>query len=217
MKKEHEDGSELHRLKPMREDYDPQEFNRLYKLCRPVIKNLVRQIDCSRYKLTPDILISYFYDKMLYVFNKYYGTCSEDHLQARILSSLRTYKNKILRAAYGEMAEFNQSQESFEVLFDNNKEDEFFDDDSAYVREELFQKVEGYMNSHLSSDAKLIFEILYNPPECLEDKFTSTGKITNMSILEFFEMPRTKSSVKYISELRKDIAYWLERAKIDLR
>ena len=32
-------GSELHRLKPMQE-YDEATFNRLYKVCKPVIRNL---------------------------------------------------------------------------------------------------------------------------------------------------------------------------------
>ena len=88
-------GSELHRLKTMQENYDQQMFLRLYKVCKPVIRNLTKQIDYKRYNLTPDIISSYFWDKMLYVFNKYYGTCSEEHLKARILASLSTFKNKI--------------------------------------------------------------------------------------------------------------------------
>lgn len=217
MKKEHNDGSELHRLKPMRGDYDPQEFNQLYKLCRPIIRNLVRQIDCSRYKLTPDILTSYFYDKMLYVFNKYYGTCSKEHLQARIFSSLRTYKNKILRGAYGEEAEFNQQIDSLEVLFDNNKEDVLPDEEEVQLKEEQYERVEEYMKQHLSPDAQLVFEIIYRTPDELAYLFASTGRITNMSLLEFFDMPRTKSSLRYLAELRKDIDYWIGRARIDLK
>lgn len=84
-------GSELHRLKPMK-DYDEATFNRLYKVCKPVIKNLTRQIDYKRFNLTPDIIQSYFWDKMLFVFNKYYGECTEEHLKARILASLSTFK-----------------------------------------------------------------------------------------------------------------------------
>ena len=80
------DGSELHRLKPMQEGYDQDLFNRLYKLCKPVIKNLVRQIDARRYNVTPDIIQSQFEDKMLFVFNKYYGKVSEEHLKANIFS-----------------------------------------------------------------------------------------------------------------------------------
>lgn len=84
-------GSELHRLKPMQE-YDEATFNRLYKVCKPVIRNLTRQIDYKRFNLTPDIIQSYFWDKMLFVFNKYYGECTEEHLKARILASLSTFK-----------------------------------------------------------------------------------------------------------------------------
>ena len=71
-------GSEIHRLKPMKE-YDQAVFQRMYKICKPVIRNLVRQIDAKRFDLTPDIIQSYFWDKMLFVFNKYYGTDTEEH------------------------------------------------------------------------------------------------------------------------------------------
>lgn len=52
-------GSELHRLKTMQENYDQQMFLRLYKVCKPVIRNLTKQIDYKRYNLTPDIISSY--------------------------------------------------------------------------------------------------------------------------------------------------------------
>ena len=85
-------GSEIHRLKPMQENYDKETFDRMYKICKPVIRRLTKQIDNRRFNVTPDIISSYFWDKMLFVFNKYYGTCEEEHLKARILASLSTFK-----------------------------------------------------------------------------------------------------------------------------
>ena len=64
------DGSELHRLTEMK-PYDQDMFNRLYKSCRPLIKNLVNQVDTKRLGVTKDLVTSYFWDKFLYVFNKY--------------------------------------------------------------------------------------------------------------------------------------------------
>lgn len=98
-------GSEIHRLKPMQENYDKETFDRMYKICKPVIRRLTKQIDNRRFNVTPDIISSYFWDKMLFVFNKYYGTCEEEHLKARILASLSTFKNHLLRTAYGEGAD----------------------------------------------------------------------------------------------------------------
>jgi hypothetical protein len=92
-------GSEIHRLKPMQENYDKETFDRMYKICKPVIRRLTKQIDNRRFNVTPDIISSYFWDKMLFVFNKYYGTCEEEHLKARILASLSTFKNHLLRTA----------------------------------------------------------------------------------------------------------------------
>lgn len=209
-------GSELHRLKTMQENYDQQMFLRLYKVCKPVIRNLTKQIDYKRYNLTPDIISSYFWDKMLYVFNKYYGTCSEEHLKARILASLSTFKNKLLRSAYGEQAEYNQSLFKLDDLFDNDKELED-DSEEEKAKSEMLEMMYDYMKEHLSIDAYMIFEVLLTPPPYIKERIKDSGRITNLLLVEFFDMPKTNSSVKYISELRLDIQYWEDRAKEELK
>lgn len=207
-------GSELHRLKPMKE-YDPRVFNRLYKICKPVIRNLVRQIDARRFNLSPDIINSYFWDKMVFVFNKYYGTCTEEHLKARILSSLGTYKSKLLRYAYSEKASYYQNQFSLESVFENDKE--LLDDsEEQELHNEMWDKLNEYMLNHLSEDAKLVWEVLITPPPYIKEKIKEGGRITNILLVDFFGMKRVKSSVKYISELREDIHYWMDKAKTDL-
>lgn len=209
-------GSELHRLKTMQENYDQQMFLRLYKVCKPVIRNLTKQIDYKRYNLTPDIISSYFWDKMLYVFNKYYGTCSEEHLKARILASLSTFKNKLLRSAYGEQAEYNQSLFKLDDLFDNDKELED-DSEEEKAKSEMLEMMYSYMKDHLSIDAYTVFEVLLTPPPYIKERIKDSGRITNLLLVEFFDMPKTNSSVKYISELRSDIQYWEDRAKEELK
>lgn len=209
-------GSELHRLKTMQENYDQQMFLRLYKVCKPVIRNLTKQVDYKRYNLTPDIISSYFWDKMLYVFNKYYGTCSEEHLKARILASLSTFKNKLLRSAYGEQAEYNQSLFKLDDLFDNDKELED-DSEEEKAKSEMLEMMYDYMKDHLSIDAYIVFEVLLTPPPYIKERIKDSGRITNLLLVEFFDMPKTNSSVKYISELRSDIQYWEDRAKEELK
>jgi hypothetical protein len=200
----------------MQENYDQQMFLRLYKVCKPVIRNLTKQIDYKRYNLTPDIISSYFWDKMLYVFNKYYGTCSEEHLKARILASLSTFKNKLLRSAYGEQAEYNQALFKLDDLFDNDKELED-DSEEEKAKSEMLEMMYDYMKEHLSMDAYMIFEVLLTPPPYIKERIKENGRITNGLLVEFFDMPKTNSSVKYISELRSDIQYWEDRAKEELK
>ena len=216
MRSKGNNGSELHRLKTMQENYDQQMFLRLYKVCKPVIRNLTKQIDYKRYNLTPDIISSYFWDKMLYVFNKYYGTCSEEHLKARILASLSTFKNKLLRSAYGEQAEYNQSLFKLDDLFDNDKELED-DSEEEKAKSEMLEMMYDYMKEHLSIDAYMVFEVLLTPPPYIKERIKDSGRITNGLLVEFFDMPKTNSSVKYISELRSDIQYWEDRAKEELK
>ena len=207
-------GSEIHRLKPMR-DYDPKVFQRMYKICKPVIRNLVRQIDVKRFNLTPDIIQSYFWDKMLFVFNKYYGTDTEEHLKAQILSSLSTYKSKLLRYAYTEKASYYQNQLQLEDLFDNDKE--LVDNtEEIQAHNDMWEMLNNYMNEHLNTDAKLVWEVMVTPPPYIKERIKDGTRITNLMLVEFFNMPRTRSSVRYFTELKDDIKFWLDKAKKEL-
>lgn len=209
-------GSEIHRLKPMQENYDRELFEKIYRICKPVIRNLSRQIDCRRYNVSPDIIQSYFWDKMLYVFNKYYGTCTKDHLQAKVLSALSLYKYKLLHAAYGNAAEFNQSLTSLDVLFDNSKEDSSMED-LPNSRAGLLDEIYDYMRDHMSPDTLLVFEAIYNPPPFIQERLASEkSTVTNIMLIDFFELPHTVKSTTFISECREDIRYWLDRARKDL-
>lgn len=209
-------GSEIHRLKPMQRDYDVKLFNKLFKLVQPVIRNLVRGIDIRRFNVTSDILTSQFYDKMLFVFNKYYGTVDEEHLKANILRALSTYKNHLLKYAYSDKASFNQSLRSFEDLFEDSKEDIPDDPELSKAKLEMWELLNNYMNDHLSLDAKLIWEVTITPPPYIEIN-TKYGRITNALLAEFFNLPKNRYSVRYIGELREEIKITLEQAKKDLK
>lgn len=196
-------------------DYDHSLFQRMYQICKPVIRNMVRQIDAKRYNLTPDIIRDQFWDKVLFVFNKYQGTCSEEHLKARILASLSTYKCKILRGAYTEQAEYNQNLQKLEDLFDDSKELED-DTEEQTAKSQMLSMVYDYMKKHLSRDAYIIFEVLTTPPPYIQERLKPDGKITNHLLMEFFCLERKKSSLRYIAELKEEIKFWEERAKEDL-
>lgn len=210
------EGSELHRLKVMSEDYDKKLFNKLYKLVQPVIRNLVRGIDVNRLNTSPDILTSQFNDKMLFVFNKYYGTVEEEHLKANILRALSTYKNHLLKYAYSEKATFNQNLKSFEDLFDDSKED-FSDEleEQEKAKIEMWNLSKNYILDNLSPDAQLVWEVTLNPTPYIEMN-AKYGRITNTLLVDFFDLPKTRDSVRYIGELKEEIQSVMEKAKKDL-
>jgi hypothetical protein len=219
--RENHNGSELHRLKPMQEVYDVDLFEYLYKISKPVIRRLSRQIDATRFNVSPDIIESYFWDKMLYIFNKYYGTCSEEHLRARILGGLSTFKNHLLHSAYTERAQFNQSIKSFEDLYEDSNEDhdnEFSEEEVDIPTSEMFKKVWDYMMEKLYPDAQLVFEAIYTPPPFIREypDYKDGNRITNKMLMDFFALPNDHSSEKYIKELREDVDYWIGKAREDL-
>lgn len=211
-------GSELHRLKPMQEGYDVALFEKLYRISRPVIRKLSRQIDLQKFNVTRDIIESYFWDKMLFIFNKYYGTCTEDHLRARILGGLTTFKNHLLHSAYTERAEFNQSLHSFEDLFEDSNRDTNGEEEPEVSKSDMFKMVYDYMMKNLYPDAQLVFEALYSPPPFIREYpgYNDGNRITNGMLMDFFNLPHDSKSEKYIKYLREDVDYWIGRAKNDL-
>jgi hypothetical protein len=210
------DGSELHRLKEMK-PYDNELFMRLFKNMKPLMRKLSRNVDARRFNVTPDIILSYFYDKFIYVFNKYQGEYEEERLKATLLNSLATFKNRLLRNAYGDWAEYNQSLAKLDELFDDSKE--FIDDsEEEMIKEEQLNTLYEYMRKHLDPDVYLLFQLQMDPPPFIRAKLkTEHSKISIVNILDFFELPRTKVNYDMISEYRKDIEYWLSRARVDLK
>lgn len=209
-------GSELHRLTELK-PYDPDLFNRMYKTCKPLIRRLTKGVDSRRFNVSKDIIQSYFWDKFLYVFNKYQDKYDEERLKATILSSLQTFKSKLLRNAYTKQAEFNQELTSLENLFDNNKE--LLDDsEESRVKEEQSIEFHKYMKEHLTPDEYLVMQIQLDPPKWFEDKIKeSHGKLSILHLIDYFELPRDKTSINFFSRIRKNIQKTLEQASIDLR
>lgn len=209
-------GSELHRLTELK-PYDQDLFNQMYKTCKPLIRRLTKGVDSRRFNVSQDIIQSYFWDKFLYVFNKYQDKYDEERLKATILSSLQTFKSKLLRNAYTKQAEFNQELTSLENLFDNNRE--LLDDsEESRIKEEQSIEFHKYMKEHLTQDEYLVMQIQLDPPKWFEDKIKeSHGKLSILHLIDYFELPRDKTSINFFSRIRKNIQKTLEQASIDLR
>jgi hypothetical protein len=210
------EASEIHRLKPMRSDYDVKLFNKLYKKLRPLVRRLASNVDPKRFNVSSDIIESYFWDKFIYVFNKY-EEYDENHMQAVLINSLKVYKNRLLRKAYTEQAEYNQNLASLEVLFDDSKE--LLDtSDEEEAKEEQLNALYDYMKKNLSPDGYLVFITQLDPPAYIRDLLrTDNSKITTIMLIDFFGLKRTKANSNYISKLRKEIEEYTQKARTELK
>lgn len=212
---------EINRLRELPEDYDVELFNSYYKGMTPLIRKLSKNIDCRRFNVSKDIIQSYFYDKLLYVFTKYYHLATEnpEKFKATILSSLTMFRSRLLKNAYSKKSiDFNASITSFEDCFEDSKRDDIpeLDEEEARKNEKL-EELYDFMRIHLSKDAYLLFQIQVSPPlYFLEQNHSINSKITTAQILDFFELPKTKLFIKYIVELRSEISQALSLAKDQL-
>lgn len=209
-------GSEIHRIKEFT-DYNRDQFEKLYKLCRPLVRNLSRSIDSRRFNVSQDIIQSYFWDKFLYVYNKYQHKYDEERLKATLLTSLQVFKNKLLRNAYTKQAEFNQELTSLDILFDNNKE--YLDDteDTEY-KQELSDRFNQFMMDNLTPDEYLVFRIELDPPPFFTERIIqSHGKLSILHLVDFFELPRNGKSQTILTNMRKHIKETLEKAEKEFK
>lgn len=195
---------ELHRLKPMREGYPEELFNKLYKQTRSLRKNLAKQIDARRYGVTQDVIESWFEDKFIFVFNKHFDNKEPEVLKGFIINSLKTFKYRILRKAYNGEGEFYQS------LVELEGESSYINiipDDSLESTENIFyDMVYEFMKSKLSDNAWILFQLQLNPPPyiaCKLDKAKS--RIPNDLIINYLGLEDNYETDRLLKKLKKEI------------
>jgi len=196
---------ELHRLKPVPDNYDRVLFNSLYESTYPLRKALTYQVDARRFGVSPDVIASWFDDKFTYVFFKYYGTKSPDMLKGYIINSLKTFKFRMLRKAY---------QESYIALYNNivhleDQEKELSsipDETGPSAQEALLDMALTYLKSHLPPEAYTILEITINPPLYIISHMKDpTVRIPTKLILEFLEITPTDDMISKVNKIRRHI------------
>lgn len=201
---------EIHRLTPMKENYDQQLFNQLYKETEGLRNLLTYQIDHRRYGVTPDIIKSWFDDKFIFVFNKYWGEISNDQLKGRIINSLQIFKHRMLRKAYSPNNIHNHEVrlEGEHGLINIIPVDDEITDHELFL--ELALK---YLKKNLCDDAFLVLELDLNPPPYILDRIRSfKTKIPAKLIAEYLDLEPTRDSSLYINDLRSEVDYWVSQA-----
>lgn len=201
---------ELHRLKEMQDDYDEELFNKIYKDCSKLMDKLTFGINPLYYGVTTDIIRSWFDDKFIYVYNKYYGEMSDKSLKSHIIKALQQFRCRILRGAYTQHSEKNIEM----IRLDDEEYQRYnmdvIDDIEPEVDEELLAKVKDFMKQTLSEDAYFLFNLQLNPPpmvlsnekETLDEKWAS-----------FLGLPQEESTYIYFDNLREEISRGTKRCR----
>jgi len=200
---------EIHRLKPMKEGYSEVLFNKIYSETHNLRKSLARSIDHKKYGVSPDIVLSWFDDKFIFVFNKHFSDKNPDVLKGFIINSLKTFKYRVLRKAYTRESEFIASTVKLEgeTNLINIIPDEPIPTENIFL-----DYATKFMKDNLTDDAHLIFELQLNPPPFILNRLVkSTAKINNELLLEFLGITDTTKTNRYITTLKKQIT---EQTKI---
>lgn len=205
---------ENHRLKPMTEGYSQELFNKLYEETKQLRKTLAWGIDHRRYGVTNDIIESWFDDKFIHTFNKYCKEKEPDMLKGYIISSLQTFKNRVLRAAYSEKS---QMYSNSITLDDEYNLINFIPDREEISNQDLFfGLVLEFFNKELNEDAFSLLQLQLNPPPYILNRIKkSNSQIPLNLVLEFFNLAHIQKNIKYIRRLRKEINLTIEKAKLE--
>ena len=162
---------EEHRLKNMQLGYDVELFNQLYLDTYKLRRKLARSIDCNRFKVSYEDVVSWFDIKFIFVFNKYYGKMDNNILKGHIISSLSLYPNRIMRMAYS--PKFNrqniinfEDREAFEPLVGDDRKEEALFKEAAL----------SYLKRNLPEEAYLVLQVELYPPYYIIQKLTEQNK-----------------------------------------
>lgn len=195
---------EIHRLKPMRDGYSEDLFNRLYKETTPLRKSLAYQIDCRRYGVSRDIILSWFDDKFIFVFNKHFDNKDPDVLKGFIINALKTFKYRILRKAYnGEGLYYSSLVE----LEGESQLINIIPDEQQMGTEDVFLNLaKTFMEKKLSENAYLLLELQLSPPPYIINRLkNSNSRIPNKLIAEYLGLEFDNTTERYIKNLKKEI------------
>lgn len=205
---------ELHRLKPMQEGYDKALFNELYKKTQNLRESLVYQIDENRFGVTKDELRSWFDDKFIFVFNKYFGKMEPPILLGYLINSLKTFKLKILRRSYQQNNSITRNTICLDDLSMFNSIEDNMDDN----RELLFNLAMEFLQNKLSREAWELLQIQLNPPLFITSRMKSAdAKIPGNLILQFIGEEVTPGNLAMIRDIRHEIQLAIEQAKENFR
>lgn len=205
---------EIHRLKPMEEDYPKELFNRLYKETESLRRSLAHQINPRRYNVSKDIIQSWFDDKFIFVFNKHFKDKDPDILKGFIINSLQTFKYRILRKAYSKEGEFYTNL--IELEGDSNLINYIPDSNDLDSGDIFFNLVLEFFKKELSDDAYILLNLQLNPPPYILNKLPKSNSPIPVKLYsEFLNLPDNTNSYKYIKKLKKDIAITIEKAKLE--
>lgn len=195
---------ETHRLQPMKEGYSPELFEKLYKETKNLRRSLVNQIDCRRYNVTPDIMESWFDDKFIYVFNKYFDQHEPDVLKGHIINALRTFKLRVLRKAYSAEGIFHTN--TVELEGESELINIIPDKSLMPVETVFYDTAIEFMKNHLSDNAYLLLEIQLNPPPYILDKITKhNSRIPNELLAEYLGL-FTDKDLRLLKNLKREIS-----------
>lgn len=202
---------EIHRLIPMKENYDESLFNKLYKETEGLRNLLTYQIDHRRFGVTQDIIKSWFDDKFIFVFNKYYGNITEGQLKGRIINALKTFKFRMLRKAY---SKYNIHNNEVSLEGERNLINIIPLDDEISNHQLFLELALKFLKQNLSDNAYLILQLDLNPPPYILQKINNPKtKIPSRLIAEYLDLEPTKDSSLYVNELRTEIDSCIELAR----
>lgn len=199
----------------MVDGYSEPLFNKLYQETSQLRKTLAWGIDNRRYGVSKDIIESWFDDKFIFVFNKHCKDHNPDVLKGFIISSLQTFKSRVLRGAYSKKSELFSNTIELEGEF--NLINYLPDTEEISNKDLFFGLVLEFFNKELSPDAFSLFQLQLNPPPYILNRIKkSNSQIPLNLILEFFGLENVHKNVKHIRQLRKDISIATEKAKLEL-
>ena len=192
---------EIQRLKPMQDGYDTDLFNEFYEKTKSLRQALVYHIDHRRFGVTKDEVSSWFDDKFMYVFNKYYGEKEDKVLLGYLINSLKQFKNRVLRKAYEDNIYANvirwDETDLINIIPDKNEESD---------KEVLVRLMYEFFSKRLSREAYQVFQVETNPPLYIINRLkSSNSRVPAWLIGEFLGWPNTKHTLKLINKYRKEI------------
>jgi len=205
---------ELHRLTPMKEGYDETLFNTFYQKTKALRNKLAFEVNPKYLGVSHQEILSWFDDKFMFIFNKYYGKLDNNVLLGYIINGLLNFKRRVLINVMENPERTNFYINRIELSDQSHMH--IIPLDSEPDNSGMLQKlVWDYFRDHLTEEEFIIFEITINPPSYIAQNLRDLSQhISTPLILRYLGYDDQDYELrKRVNEIRKKITTLTEEAK----
>jgi len=185
---------------------DLRDFLSIKEEINPLIKSLASKVSYKKLGMTYDDVLSFYEEKLLKLFLKYYKGKERNDFKYLVIKSLKNLSTKFW--VKETVIRIEDSELEFIIPY--------YDEPSS--KEVILNLFIEFAKTRLSKTEFTIFNICTWPPLYILNRLNDSSKrIPSKLILEYFDKPINKYNIRILNELRRSVEEKIDKLTFEFR